>query len=108
MLSPYIHLGCVSPRLFLAELREVTERVSTASFMALSFTCICHCCPCRLGCGRLLTAPARLPRQIYSKHKGHSKPPVSLEGQLLWREFFHLCGYAVDNYEQMKGNRICR
>jgi deoxyribodipyrimidine photolyase len=29
--------------------------------------------------------------QVYKSAKGqHSKPPVSLLGQLLWREFFYL------------------
>ena len=44
---------------------------------------------------------------VYAKG-AHAKPPVSLEGQLLWREFFYLCGYAVDNFDHMKDNRICR
>ena len=38
----------------------------------------------------------------------HSKPPESLEGQLLWREFYYLAGYGVPNYDRMAGNRICR
>ena len=38
----------------------------------------------------------------------HSKPPESLEGQLLWREFYYLAGYGTPNYDRMAGNRICR
>ena len=38
----------------------------------------------------------------------HSKPPESLEGQLLWREFYYLAAYGTPNYDQMAGNRICR
>ena len=45
---------------------------------------------------------------IYAKFKGHAKPPVSLEGQLYWREFFTLNGYAIKNFDRMEGNRICR
>ena len=45
---------------------------------------------------------------VYAEYKDHAKPPVSLHGQLLWREFFHLCGFAVENFDRMRGNRICR
>eukprot|EP00466_Bigelowiella_natans_P001787 jgi/Bigna1/58130/fgenesh1_pm.55_\ len=38
----------------------------------------------------------------------HAKPPVSLEGQLYWREFFYLNSYATPNYHKMEGNPICR
>ncbi len=38
----------------------------------------------------------------------HSQPPVSLVGQLLWREFFYTCGATIPNFNQMKGNKICR
>jgi len=44
---------------------------------------------------------------VYSKGP-HSKPPVSLIGQLLWREFFYTCGATIPNFNQMKGNSICR
>ncbi|KAJ1634718.1 DNA photolyase, FAD-binding/Cryptochrome [Pavlovales sp. CCMP2436] len=38
-----------------------------------------------------------------------SKPPMSLEGQILWREFYYACAKAVGpNFGQMKGNKICR
>lgn len=35
-------------------------------------------------------------------------PPVSLEGQLLWREFFYAQGFATPNFDRMEGNPICR
>eukprot|EP00960_Hanusia_phi_P025017 736248-Hanusia_phi.AAC.2 len=38
----------------------------------------------------------------------HTQPPVSLEGQLLWREFYYVCSVATPNYERMEGNPICR
>ena len=37
-----------------------------------------------------------------------SRPPVSLEGQLLWRDFFITCGSATPNFDRMAGNPICR
>jgi len=37
-----------------------------------------------------------------------SKPPVSLRGQMLWREYNYLHGYAVDNFTKQEGNSIAR
>lgn len=54
------------------------------------------------------------PRLMYEKlaevnKKGkHSQPPVSLVGQLLWREFFYTCGSSIKNFDKMEGNPICR
>jgi cryptochrome len=42
------------------------------------------------------------------KHKNSSKPPVSLVGQLLWREFFHMVGCFTENFDRVAGNPICR
>ncbi|XP_076036319.1 (6-4)-photolyase [Oratosquilla oratoria] len=38
----------------------------------------------------------------------HSQPPVSLLGQLLWREFFYTVGSATPNFDKMEGNKVCR
>merc|ERR1711871_267134 len=46
--------------------------------------------------------------QVYARAGKHSQPPVSLHGQLLWREFFTVCGYATPNFNRMEGNPICR
>ena len=35
-------------------------------------------------------------------------PPVSLVGQLLWREFFYAQGATISNFDRMEGNRVCR
>jgi cryptochrome len=67
VLSPYLKFGCLSPRKFYYELKEV-----------------------------------------YAKNTNHTKPPVSLEGQLLWREFFYANAATIENFSQMKGNRICK
>ena len=45
--------------------------------------------------------------EINSKGK-HSQPPVSLDGQLIWREFFYTCGATIENFDKMVGNRICK
>ena len=38
--------------------------------------------------------------QILATKTGHTKPPVSLIGQLFWREFFYTVGYATVNYDR--------
>lgn len=49
------------------------------------------------------------PRLFYQKLQGvikdrkHTQPPVSLTGQLLWREFFYTCGASVENFDRIKG-----
>ncbi|KAK3103392.1 hypothetical protein FSP39_018906 [Pinctada imbricata] len=45
-------------------------------------------------------------QEIY-KHNKHTSPPVSLEGQLLWREFFYTCGAGTPNFDKMEGNSVC-
>ncbi|XP_077211292.1 DNA photolyase family protein isoform X1 [Tasmannia lanceolata] len=45
---------------------------------------------------------------VYKKVKKHTSPPVSLVGQLLWREFFYTVAFGTPNFDQMKGNRICK
>lgn len=37
----------------------------------------------------------------------HSKPPVSLIGQLYWREFYYTVGASTPNFDKMVGNSIC-
>jgi cryptochrome len=46
-------------------------------------------------------------QKIYAEGP-HSNPPESLEGQLLWREFFTTMGYAYPNFDKIEGNPICR
>jgi len=56
------------------------------------------------------------PRVFYHELNGvlaelggkHSKPPVSLMGQLLWREFYYVVGAGTPNFDKMEGNPICR
>ncbi|KAI5704905.1 hypothetical protein M8J76_005265 [Diaphorina citri] len=37
----------------------------------------------------------------------HAKPPVSLLGQIYWREFYYVVGSDTPNFDKMKGNKIC-
>ncbi|KAI3892952.1 hypothetical protein MKW92_038098 [Papaver armeniacum] len=45
---------------------------------------------------------------VYKNVKKHTSPPVSLMGQLLWREFFYTAGFGTPNFDLMIGNRICK
>lgn len=47
-----------------------------------------------------------LVRDIY-KGNAHTEPPMSLEGQVLWREFYYCVGTGTPNYDVMVGNPIC-
>ncbi|XP_069804452.1 cryptochrome-1-like isoform X1 [Dendropsophus ebraccatus] len=44
--------------------------------------------------------------EIYHGKK-HSSPPVSLHGQLLWREFYYVAGAGIPNFDKMVGNSVC-
>ena len=37
----------------------------------------------------------------------HADPPLSLHGQLLWREFFYVAATNNPNFDKMAGNPIC-
>ena len=50
----------------------------------------------------------RSPRQVYKEKKQHTQPPVSLLGQLLWREFYYAAAAHTPNYHQKEGNPICK
>lgn len=43
---------------------------------------------------------------LYKKIK-KTCPPLSLHGQLLWREFFYCCATKNPNFDKMTGNPIC-
>lgn len=47
-------------------------------------------------------------QEILKKNPKHSKPPVSLLGQLMWREFYYVAAAAEENFDRMVGNSICR
>lgn len=48
--------------------------------------------------------------ELYKKNKKSdlSKPPVSLLGQLMWREYNYLMGYSTPNFDKMVANPIAR
>ena len=60
----------------------------------------------KFGCLSVRTFYWRL-AEVYQGAK-HSQPPVSLHGQLLWREFFYTVGANTANFDRMEGNSVCR
>lgn len=62
----------------------------------------------RHGCLSPRTFWLRL-QEALAGARSRTGPPVSLDGQLLWREFYYLCAKAVGPaFEQMDGNPIVR
>ncbi|CAG5853193.1 unnamed protein product [Menidia menidia] len=57
------------------------------------------------GCLSVRTFWWRL-TEVYKGSK-HSDPPVSLHGQLLWREFFYTASVGIPNFNKMEGNPVC-
>ncbi len=66
---------------------------------------VCSKTPATEDAGRL-SWPSTL--QVYKEKKQHTKPPVSLLGQLLWREFYYAAAAHTPNYHQKEGNPICK
>ncbi len=67
-----------------------------------------HCCYCAHRCSRYHHQGSVALFQVYKEKKEHSKPPVSLLGQLLWREFYYVAAAHTPNYHRMEGNPICK
>ncbi|KAF5739117.1 putative DNA photolyase [Tripterygium wilfordii] len=47
-------------------------------------------------------------QDVYKNFRKHTHPPVSLVGQLLWRDFFYTVASGTPNFDHMKGNRIAK
>ncbi|KAH6756637.1 DNA photolyase family protein [Perilla frutescens var. hirtella] len=47
-------------------------------------------------------------QEVQRNCKKHTSPPVSLLGQLLWRDFFYTVAFGTPNFDQMKDNKICK
>ena len=40
--------------------------------------------------------------EAYATDKSHTVPPVSLEAQLLWREFYYAAGFDTPNFHKAR------
>jgi len=45
---------------------------------------------------------------VYKQFDSYSKPPVSLHGQMMWREYNYLYSYTTPNFDRMVGNPVAR
>lgn len=61
----------------------------------------------KFGCVSARLVYAEL-MKIKAVSKKHTDPPVSLQGQLLWREFFYFCSTRIPRFDHMDGNPQCR
>ncbi|CAI5466934.1 unnamed protein product [Closterium sp. Yama58-4] len=61
----------------------------------------------KFGCLSSRLMYARI-QEVLAKQPGHTKPPVSLIGQLLWRGFFYTAAYGTPHFDRMQGSSICR
>ena len=76
---------------------------AVATVLARHVLCL-RCAFCLVGISRAGAAA----RQVLKEKKEHTKPPVSLVGQLLWREFFYCAAALTPNFHRMAGSPICR
>lgn len=47
-------------------------------------------------------------RKVLNANRNHTIPPVSLLGQLLWREFFYVAAESEENFSTIVGNSLSR
>lgn len=47
-------------------------------------------------------------KAAYAEHPKHGTPPTSLEGQLLWREFYYFEAFKAKNYDVMVGSSVSK
>ena len=86
--------------------RETEKPFDVSELMAPSTTALSPYM--KFGCVSARTFYHEL-KDVLNDLKGkHSQPPESLEGQLLWREFYYLAAHGTPNFDKMEGNRICR
>lgn len=85
-LSPYLRFGCLSTRLFYYQLTGMFDYFIFETFSKFH---------------GLIE-----PSDLYQKIK-KAAPPLSLHGQLLWREFFYCAATKNPNFDKMVGNPIC-
>ena len=103
-LSPYLKFGCLSARLFYWEVRQVYENTMHLELKPRSNREQQK----KKKKAEKMREGGKGGRRAYGARVVVTKPPQSLEGQLLWREFFYFNSVAVANYDRMEGNPICR
>jgi cryptochrome len=62
----------------------------------------------KFGCVSACRMYHEINKAYMTKRGAHTQPPVSLHGQLLWREFFYFYAKRTSNFDRMVGNSMCR
>jgi len=62
----------------------------------------------KFGCVSARAVHARVGAVLRAYKGAKTVPPVSLEGQLLWREFYYAVAAGTPHYHAQAGNPICR
>uniref|UniRef100_A0A6N2MUC6 Photolyase/cryptochrome alpha/beta domain-containing protein n=1 Tax=Salix viminalis TaxID=40686 RepID=A0A6N2MUC6_SALVM len=47
-------------------------------------------------------------QDVYKNVQKHTSPPVSLAGQLLWRDFFYTVAFGTPHFDRMKAHKLCK
>lgn len=89
-LGPYLNFGCLSPRLLYWKVDELYRKVR--DLILCCFNCIRN---------SLLNIASSL--QIYG---ADSKPPVSIHGELMLREFYYLTANLNKHFDRVQGNPL--
>lgn len=114
-LSPYLRFGCLSCRVLYYNLRELYMKVLYLQlnlryqfrlhkhtlmffFFLLSDHQIWNCS---------ITPLLFFLSFVLHQLRKRCSPPLSLFGQLLWREFFYTAATNNPNFDRMEGNPIC-
>lgn len=58
----------------------------------------------KFGCVSVRRFYNELKKIQHASSSSYTKPPVSLEGQLLWREFFYVHALHTPRFDRMEGN----
>lgn len=62
----------------------------------------------KFGCVSAAEMLARVRAVLAARGGAHTQPPASLEGQLLWRDFYCAVAAGTPNYHRQASNGICR
>jgi cryptochrome len=92
--------GCADAGAACAVPSPAVSALLTPSTTALSPYLKFGCVSSRLFASRV--------RAVYASAASHSAPPVSLLGQLLWRDFYYAVALGTPRFDAMAGNPICR
>ncbi len=103
-LSPYLRFGCLSCRLFYFKLTDLYKKVKRTALFLLTFKVLFI----------IVITDRRIKRytlnsflSFQSQVIKNGVPPLSLYGQVLWREFFYTAATNNPQFDKMEINPIC-